>query len=139
MRAAASDLTISISPLGLVELADEEFEVHGPRLNRYANHWAFYLGHHWAYRREMGDPNITFNYVGALSRYLTNFTFGRGVEFSAQKRYEHITPALLHRAWNVDNDMKSTLYSIGEQGSVSGDSFIKVAYEPAWIDSAKNK
>lgn len=33
-RAASSDLTIAISPLGLVELADEEFEVHGPRLNR---------------------------------------------------------------------------------------------------------
>lgn len=35
-RAGGSDLTIAISPLGLVELADEEFEVHGPRLNRYA-------------------------------------------------------------------------------------------------------
>lgn len=45
MRAAASDLTISVSPLGLVELADEEFEVHGPRLRltRYSNAWAFYL------------------------------------------------------------------------------------------------
>ena len=49
-RAAASDLTVAISPLGLVELADEEFEVHGPRLNRYASNWAWYLGHHWAYR-----------------------------------------------------------------------------------------
>ena len=46
-RAAQSDLTVAISPLGLVELADEEFEVHGPRLNRYAHNWAFYLGHHW--------------------------------------------------------------------------------------------
>jgi hypothetical protein len=46
-RAAASDLTVAISPLGLVELADEEFEVHGPRLNRYASNWAWYLGHHW--------------------------------------------------------------------------------------------
>lgn len=35
-RATGSDLSISVSPLGLVELADEEFEVHGPRLNRYA-------------------------------------------------------------------------------------------------------
>lgn len=35
LRAAGQDLTIAISPLGLVELADEEFEVHGPRLNRY--------------------------------------------------------------------------------------------------------
>ena len=40
-----------LSPLGLVELADEEFEVHGPRLNRYANNWAWYLGHHWATAR----------------------------------------------------------------------------------------
>lgn len=31
LRAAGSDLTIAISPLGLVELSDEEFEVHGPR------------------------------------------------------------------------------------------------------------
>lgn len=27
-RAGASDLTVAVSPLGLVELADEEFEVH---------------------------------------------------------------------------------------------------------------
>jgi hypothetical protein len=26
--------------LGLVELSDEEFEVHGPRLNRYSHNWA---------------------------------------------------------------------------------------------------
>jgi len=78
------------------------------------------------------------NYVGALSRYLTNFTFGRGIEFACQKRYEHIVPALLQRAWHTDNDMKTTLYSIGEQGSVSGDTFVKVAYEKAWVDPAGN-
>ena len=39
-RASQSDLTVSVSPLGLVELADEEFEVHGPRLSRYATAWA---------------------------------------------------------------------------------------------------
>lgn len=27
-RASSGDLTVSVSPLGLVELADEEFEVH---------------------------------------------------------------------------------------------------------------
>lgn len=39
---SGSGLSVSISPLGLVELSDEEFEVHGPRLNRYAINWAFY-------------------------------------------------------------------------------------------------
>ncbi|MGW3860690.1 phage portal protein [Streptomyces sp. NPDC005047] len=138
MRAAASDLTISVSPLGLVELADEEFEVHGPRLTRYANHWAWYLGYHWAYKREAGEPNVTINYVGALSRYITNFTFGRGVHFQSEKRYEHIVPALLDRAWSIDNDKKSVLWQMGENGSVSGDCFVKVAYEPAWSDPAGN-
>ena len=80
-RAAASDLTIAISPLGLVELADEEFEVHGPRLNRYANNWAWYLGHHWAYKREIGEPQLTFNWVRAFIDFLVNFTFGKGVNF----------------------------------------------------------
>lgn len=66
-RAAGSDLTVAISPLGLVELADEEFEVHGPRLNRYANYWAFYLGHHWSHRQEPGAAQLTFNYTRAFS------------------------------------------------------------------------
>jgi len=67
MRAAASDLAIAISPLGLVELSDEEFEMHGPRLNRYAEYWAWYLGHHWGTRREFGDPQLTFNYIKAFA------------------------------------------------------------------------
>src|SRR3954466_11217260 len=91
-RAAASDLTISISPLGLVELADEEFEVHGPRLTRYSTAWAWYLGHHWAYRREVGEPEFSFNYVRALSDYITNFCFGKGVQFRCPPQNEAIIP-----------------------------------------------
>lgn len=66
-RSASSDLTIQVSPLGLVELADEEFEIHGPRINRYATSWAFYLGHMWGYQRELGESQLTFNYVRAFS------------------------------------------------------------------------
>jgi hypothetical protein len=135
-RAGGSDLTISISPLGLVELADEEFEVHGPRLNRYAHNWAFYLGHHWGYRREIGEPQLTFNYVKALSDYITNFTFGRGISFRSPQSTEAIVPQLLNRVWNTDNNMQSLLWEIGNQGSISGDSFVKVAYEPSFVDPA---
>lgn len=135
MRAAGSDLTVSISPLGLVELADEEFEVHGPRLNRYAQNWAFYLGHHWAYQREAGEPQITFNYVRAFSDFITNFTFARGVHFKTAPQTEAIVPALLKRVWEVDNNKDSVLWEMGQQGGVSGDSFVKVAWEPEFVDS----
>ncbi len=135
MRASGSDLTVSISPLGLVELADEEFEVHGPRLNRYAQNWAWYLGHHWATRNPSGDQQITFNYVKALSDWITNFTFSRGVEFSSVKQYQHTVPSLLKRIWEVDNEKAGLLWEMGNMGGVSGDVFAKVAYDPVWTDS----
>lgn len=138
MRAASSDLAIAISPLGLVELSDEEFEMHGPRLNRYAEYWAWYLGHHWGTRREFGDPQLTFNYIKAFADYINNFCFSRGIAFDTIKEYDHIIPALLKRIWQQDNNMKAVTWEMGQQGGVSGDSFVKVAYESPWEDSAGN-
>jgi hypothetical protein len=139
MRAAGSDLTIAISPLGLIELSDEEFEVHGPRLTRYAQNWAFYLGHHWAYRRQIGEPQLVFNYCAALSDYLTNFTFGKPVQFHSDKRVAHIVPALIDRILSRDNSKDQLFWAVGNLGSVSGDAFVKVAYEPAYVDPAGNE
>ena len=135
-RAASSDLTISISPLGLVELADEEFEVHGPRLNRYSLNWAMYLGHHWSYRREIGETQMVYNYFRAFTDYLVNFSFSRGVQFRSPKETEAIVPDLLKRVWEVDNNKHAVLWEMGQQGGVSGDCFVKVAYEEAWQDSS---
>jgi hypothetical protein len=134
-RAASSDLTISISPLGLVELADEEFEVHGPRLNRYSLNWAMYLGHHWGYRREQGEMQISVNYYRAFLDYLARFTFGKGVNFSSPKATEAIVPDRLERVWEIDNDKLKVLLEMAQTGGISGDCFVKVAYEEPWEDS----
>ena len=134
-RAASSDLTISISPLGLVELADEEFEVHGPRLNRYSLNWAMYLGHHWAYRREIGEAQMVYNYYRAFTDYIINFSFGRGAIFRSPYPTEAIVPDILQRVWEVDNNKHSVMWEMGQQGGVSGDCFVKVAYEEAFTDS----
>ena len=138
MRAAGSDLTIAISPLGLIELSDEEFEVHGPRLTRYAQNWAFYLGHHWAYRRQVGEPQLVFNYTAAMSDYLTNFTFGKPVQFHSDKRVAHIVPALIDRILSRDNNKEQLFWLVGNLGSVSGDAFVKIAYDPGYEDPAGN-
>lgn len=135
-RAASSDLTISISPLGLVELADEEFEVHGPRLNRYSLNWAMYLGHHWGYRREQGEMQIAVNYYRAFNDFLARFTFGKGIHFRSPKATEAIVPDRLQRVWEVDNDKMQVLLEMAQTGGITGDCFVKVAYEEAWTDSA---
>ena len=133
-RAASSDLTISISPLGLVELADEEFEVHGPRLNRYSLNWAMYLGHHWGYRREQGEMQISVNYYRAFLDYLARFTFGPGVHFRSPQATGAIVPNRLERVWEIDNDKEKVLLEIAQTGGITGDAFVKVAYEEAWED-----
>ena len=134
-RAASSDLTISISPLGLVELADEEFEVHGPRINRYSLNWAMYLGHHWSYRREIGESQMVYNYYRAFTDFIINFTFGRGVTFRSPLATEAIIPDILKRVWETDNNKSGILWEMGQQGGVSGDCFVKVAYEEGYEDS----
>ena len=134
-RAASSDLTISISPLGLVELADEEFEVHGPRLNRYSLNWAMYLGHHWGYRREQGEMQISVNYYRAFIDYIARFTFGNGVHFRSPKITEGIIPDRLERVWETDNDKQRVLFEMAQTGAITGDCFVKVAYEEPWEDS----
>lgn len=135
-RAGSGDLTISISPLGLVELSDEEFEVHSPRLNRYALAWAMFLGHHWSSLREAGEPQLTFNYCRSLSEFITNFTFGKGIGFRSPKSTEAIVPQVLQEVWEVDNNKEAILFETGQTGSVAGDVFIKTAWEPPFTDPA---
>ena len=134
-RAASSDLTVAISPLGLVELADEEFEVHGPRLNRYSAAWAWYLGHHWSHRREAGDNNITLNYVRTMSDFITNFCFGKGIQFKVPEQNEAIIPRLLHEVWDNHNNKHYLLWEMGQLASVTGDVFVKVAYDEPYQDA----
>jgi hypothetical protein len=121
--------------LGLVELADEEFEVHGPRLNRYSLNWAMYLGHHWGYRREQGEMQIALNYYRGFLDYLTRFTFGKGVHFRSPKATEAIVPSRLERVWEQDNDKMRVLFEMSQLGGITGDCFVKIAYEEAWQDS----
>ena len=135
-RAASSDLTVAISPLGLVELADEEFEVHGPRLNRYSSAWAWYLGHHWSYRREMGESQFYLNYVRTMSDYITNFCFGKGVQFKVPEQNNAIIPHLLDDVWSSHNNKHKVLWEMGQLAGVTGDCFTKVAYEEPYVDGA---
>lgn len=99
--------------------------------------WAWYLGHHWAFRRELGESQLTFNYVKAFADYMVNFTFGKGVFFSSPEATAAITPYVIKRAWDVDNDKNTVLWEMGQHGAVSGDVFVKVAYEEPFVDSVE--
>jgi len=94
-----------------------------------------YLGHQYAYKREAGEPQVVLNYYRAMVDYLVRFTFGKGIHFRTPKATEAIAPDRLERVWEQDNDKLSVLMEMGQQGSISGDCFVKVAYEEPWQDS----
>lgn len=95
-----------------------------------------YLGAHWSYRREAGETQLTVNYFRAFTDYIINFCTNRGVFFRSPKETEAIIPDLLKRVWEVDNDRHAVLQETFQQGGVSGDVFMKVAYEEPWVDPA---
>ena len=81
---------------------------------------------------------MIFNYYRAITDYILNFSFGKGVNFRSPKATEAIIPSVLERVWETDNDKNTLLWEIGQQGGVSGDCFVKVAYEEAYEDAAGN-
>jgi hypothetical protein len=95
-----------------------------------------YLGHHASYRRQAGETQMVMNYYRAITDYIINFSFSKGVHFRAPKQNEGIVPTLLERVWSVDNDKNTVLWEMGQQGGVSGDCFVKVAYEEGYVDPA---
>lgn len=58
------------------------------------------------------------------------------MQFGCDPEFTHIIPALLDRIWDQDNRKDELLWSMGNIGSVYGDVFVKVAYEPAWQNPA---
>jgi len=72
---------------------------------------------------------IAVNYYRAFNDFLARFTFGKGVHFRSPKATEAIVPDRLERVWEVDNDKMRVLLEMAQQGGITGDVFVKVAYE----------
>lgn len=82
----------------------------------------------------MGEPQLVFNYVRALSDFSTSFAFSRGVSFATPDATSAIVPYLLQRIWEEDNRKENVMWEMGSTGSVTGDCFIKIAYEEPFTD-----
>ena len=106
-----------------------------------ASNWAFYLGHHWSYKREIGEPQLTFNWCMAMSDFLTNFALTNGVNFRSPHATEAIIPQLISTVWEEHQPQgkDAVMWELHQQGSVSGDCFIKIVYEDAYADPVGNE
>lgn len=107
------------------------------RLEMYRRMWLFYLGRHWTYTRDPGDPTITINYSRRVVDILTDFTFKKGFKSivpddpstpgNETEEREFIT-FKLNETWRR-NQLPLWLIEAGQAGGVTGDLFIRASWE----------
>lgn len=97
------------------------------RLKRYTEYWRFYLGQHWQFTREDGEPLVTLNYVQLLVDKATAWLVGEDMTIKVPDILKDHTLPVLQEVWEYNNQGQ-TLYDIGTVGGVTGDVFVLVTY-----------
>lgn len=124
-----------ITPFDLIStLSAEETK----RVQQGGLFWRFYLGQQWGYLRgsideETGeenfdDPTVTLNYCKAIVDKSTSFLFGKGYSFQYDSTvHAELSPLIKEVFRYNDMDVKSIM--MGQQGAITGDVFLQVAWD----------
>ncbi len=112
--------------------------IHQRRLQAYRNYWLYYLGKHWSYARDEGEPQLTFNYCRRLVDMHTNFAFKKGfknivtddpttddLDESVDRDFVR---KLLEETWRKNKQILWCL-NAGQMGGVTGDCFVRVSWD----------
>lgn len=95
------------------------------RLTRISKAWQFYLGDHWEFEREDGEPLITFNHLAELIEKKISFLMGADFTVNVPPALAHLTLPPIQRVWE-DNGRQNLNYEIGQEGAVTGDIFVLI-------------
>lgn len=123
-----------ITPFDLIStLSAEETK----RIQNGGRFWRFYLGEQWGYMRtsyneegeeELNDPTVTLNYCKAIVDKSTSFLFGKGYSFQFDSKVHSDLKPIVDEVFRYNNmDVKSIM--LGQQGGISGDAFVQVAWD----------
>jgi hypothetical protein len=95
---------------------------------RYTLYWQFYLGRHWAWKREEGETQLTLNYVKAFVNKGLSFTIGKGFDWILPDDTRAVVGPILSQIWK-DNNKDLWAWECFQMGAVTGDAFVKVTWE----------
>lgn len=107
------------------------------RLNQYATFWDFYKGHQWPIPREEGENQITLNYCKAIVDKSVAFLFGQRVRIIPHKEVSDVIKPILDEVFDYNNCELLGL-EMGQMGAITGDCFVKVAWEDPKTDEEGN-
>jgi len=97
------------------------------RLRRYNEYWRFFMGQHWSFTREDGEPLVTMNYCRRIVLKIADWLVGAGMNIDVPPVFVNHTKVVLDDTWK-DNLRNLWLYNMAIQGGVTGDVFALVTY-----------
>lgn len=124
---------ISTTSIGALEIINSLDSDARRRINKLSTYWEFYEGDQWSVFREEGEELITFNYSKAIVDKSVAFLFGKGFKIQTHKDITDILKPILDEVFDY-NDKAILGVEMGQMGGVTGDCFVKVAWEEAEVD-----
>jgi hypothetical protein len=113
------------NPVGDVDFHDEE---EATRKERYKEYWRFYLGKHWEFERDEGEPLVTVNLCRAFVDASVAFFTGKSFKTEVPTALEKTTLPILKEVWE-DNNKNELFTDLGLQGAITGDGFVLVTFQ----------
>lgn len=113
------------NPIGDIDLHDQE---EARRKERYKKNWRFYLGRHWEFERDEGEPLVTVNLCRAFIDTSVAFFSGKGFNIEVPTPLEQKTLPILQEVWD-DNRRNELLTDMALQGAITGDVFLLVTFQ----------
>lgn len=108
------------------------------RIQRYHEHWNFYLGKHWNFQREDSEPLVTHNYAKLICDKSVSWMVENGITIDIPEATRNVVKPLLDEVWKY-NELQRFLYEATLTGTVTGDVFVLVTYEePSAIAQRRN-
>lgn len=110
---------------------------HARRLSAYQKFWLFYLGKHWTYERDPGEPTLTINYCRRILDLHTDFAFKKGFKNvvpddpatkTNEKDEREFVRRMLEETWDKNCKLLWAMEA-GQQGGVTGDMFARVSWD----------
>jgi len=95
------------------------------RIQRYNEGWRFYLGRQWGFKREDGEPLVTFNYFRKFVDKAVAFLCGKEFVLRTPKAVEEITKPFLEEVWEHNHKEQLTV-NLGVTAGVTGDGFVLI-------------
>ena len=98
------------------------------RIQRYNEAFRFYFGKQWNFKREDGEPLVSFNYFRKFIDKSVEFLVSRGFVVRTPEALEQVSKPFIDEVWEY-NQRDQFAWDAATTGAITGDVFALITFE----------